>query len=495
MRLPAFACLAIALLLALPLVGQVPDPQPPPQVQPQPPAPPAPAPPPQPEPETPPEPLPEQQSPPQPTPPAPEPQPQPPAVEPDPEPVPAEQAATTPPPPAILSDAAASSYERREALPDVNIYVPEMQMSIRLRKLIRNALFESQIDYEFIEGDISTFLRYKYYARNYTYRIGVFDQIEFDQIGEDTEQEFERTRGGLLLVGIPRDYDERWFWLLQGDNTAFGNLRNVDNQRKNFYTKIAYQYGTQFDERLNAIVGEARGRITPVLTAFRDIGPQRSSYAIALTQTLNVSGGDLDVERDAFDYSIGDYRYTKLQIEGLRRFDVRGSSFIFSRAHLGAFAGYDEYENRSDRPEAERFSVPRHELFRLGGREALRAVGEGNHSIGTHEFHLTNEYFRPIFRNRDYRLGPLHAHTLYGILYMGAGVVGFGADTISKTDQYVVDAGLGFEAALSAREWDILLGVVWATTVKAPSCAEDDNTLECRDLEGSKVRFSVRTAR
>ena len=396
--------------------------------------------------------------------------------------------------PPALSDAASQSYERREALPDVNIYVPEMQMSIRLRKLIRNALFESQIDYEFIEGDISTFLRYKYYARNYTYRIGVFDQIEFDQIGEDSDEEFERTRGGLLLVGVPRDYDERFFWLLQGDNTSFGNLLNVDNQRKNFYTKFAYQYGTQFDERLNSIVGETRGRITPVLTAFRDIGPQRSSYAIALTQTLNVSGGELDVERDAYNYMLGDYRYTQLRVEGLRRFDIGDTSFIFSRAHIGAFAGYDEYPNRANLPEYERYTVPRHELFRLGGREALRAI-DGDDSLGTHEFHLTNEYFRPIFRNRNYRLGPLRAETLYGILYLGTGVVGFGADTITKTKDFVVDAGVGFEAALGAREWDVLVGVIWATTIKAPSCAEDDNTLECRDLQGSNIRFFARTAR
>src|SRR5438132_859396 len=87
-----------------------------------------------------------------------------------------------PPPsgqPSVLSEAASGAYERRESLPTVNIYLPEGQASVRLRKLIRNVLFESQIDYEFVNGDISTFLRYKYYARNYTYRIGVFDSITF----------------------------------------------------------------------------------------------------------------------------------------------------------------------------------------------------------------------------------------------------------------------------------------------------------------------------
>src|SRR5688500_12836485 len=271
-------------------------------------------------------------------------------TEPEPEPT------TAPPadPPPVLSDAASSAFERRESLPDVNIYLPEMQMSLRLRRLIRNALFESQIDYEFINGDISTYLRYKYYARNYTYRLGVFDTIEFPSVGETSTQEFERVRGGLLLVGVPRDYDDRFFWLVQGDALTFGDLRNPDNKRKNFYTKVAYQFGTQFDERLNAIVGESRGRITPVLTAFRDIGPQKSSYAIGLTQTFNVTGGDLDPVRDNFEYALGDYRYTKLEAEGLRRFDTSASTFVFSRVHLGVFAGYDEYTNRLDRPEPER---------------------------------------------------------------------------------------------------------------------------------------------
>ncbi|HUP45974.1 MAG TPA: hypothetical protein VM779_10735 [Thermoanaerobaculia bacterium] len=397
--------------------------------------------------------------------------------------------------PSVLSDAAASTYLRREALPDVNIYIPEMQMSIRLRRLIRNALFESQIDYEFIEGDISTYLRYKYYARNHTYRIGVFDTIEFPNIGEESTQEFERVRGALLLLGVPRDYEERYFWLLQGDAITFGDLRNVDNKRRNLYTKVAYQRGTQFDQRLNGIVGESRGRITPVLTAFRDIGPQRSSYAVALTQTLNITGGALDAEADRFDYSIGDYRYTKFEAEGLRRFDVTASSFIFSRLHIGLFGGYNEFTNRGDRPEPERYSVPRYELFRLGGRESLRAISEGDDSIGTHQVHITNEYFRPIFRNRDYRTGPLHWNTLYGILYLGAGTVGFGWDTLTRSEDFVVDAGIGFEASVAFHDFEVLLSAIWATTVKAPSCPEGDATLGCRDLQGRRIVYSVRTIR
>ena len=175
--------------------------------------------------------------------------------------------------------------------PSVNVYVPEGQASIRIRKLIRNVLFESQIDYRFVNGDVSTFLRYKYYAKNYTYKFGVFDTIGFPDIGSRSTQEFERVRGGLLLTEFPRDYNKRYFWLVQDDRLTFGDTTRVDNRKNNIYTKFGYQFGTQFDERLNAIVGETRGRIVPVLTAFREIGPQKLSLAVALTESAGISTG------------------------------------------------------------------------------------------------------------------------------------------------------------------------------------------------------------
>src|SRR5712691_11567384 len=165
----------------------------------------------------------------------------------------AADAQTTPAAPPLISDTT-GAYERREALPSLNLYFPEGSASVRLRKLIRNVLFESQIDYKFVSGDISTYLRYKYYAKNFTYRIGVFDTLGFPEVGSSSNKEFERVRGGLLLLGIPRDYNRRYFFLLQDDRLTFGELTNVDNKKNNIYTKLGYQYGSQFDERLNGIV-------------------------------------------------------------------------------------------------------------------------------------------------------------------------------------------------------------------------------------------------
>lgn len=392
----------------------------------------------------------------------------------------------SPPPagtPGVLSDAASGAYERRDALPSVNLYLPEGQASVRLRKLIRNVLFESQIDYSFVDGDISTFLRYKYYARNYTYRIGLFDAIEFPDLASTDDKDFERVRGGLLLVGVPKDYNNRYFFLMQNDQLTFGDTLRPDDRTSNIYAKVGYQFGTQFDERLNAIVGEQRGRITPVLTAFRDIGPQKTGLAAAITQAGSVLSAD--------------YTYTKLEAEGLRRFDLTSTSFVFSRLHVGTFLARDEVDvipaprDRDDdgdideddvTPQWELYQIPQAELFRLGGREALKSVS-GDESIGTQEIHLTNELFVPIFRNRDYKVGPLYWNTLYGIGYVGAGVVGF--DYEDLTNNYVVDAGIGTESAITYQDWEIYLSVIAAHPVAKPD-----------ELDGgTKIRFAIRTVR
>ena len=392
----------------------------------------------------------------------------------------------SPPPagsPGVLSDAASGAYERRDTLPSVNIYLPEGQASIRLRKLIRNVLFESQIDYEFINGDISTFLRYKYYARNYTYRIGLFDSIEFPDLASTNDKDFERVRGGLLLVGVPKDYNNRYFFLLQNDQLTFGDTLRPDDQTSNIYAKAGYQYGTQFDERLNGIVGEQRGRITPVLTAFRDIGPQKTGLAAAITQAASVLSSD--------------YTYTKFEAEGLRRFDLTATSFVFSRLHLGTFLAREEVEvdplprdrdgdgDLDPTPEWEFYNIPQNELFRLGGREALKSVGSNESAIGTQEIHLTNELFVPIFRNRDYKLGPLYWNTLYGIGYIGAGIVGFDFEDLTDTGNAVIDVGLGTESAITYQDWEIYLSVLAAHPVVKPDALDG----------GTKIRFAIRTVR
>ena len=396
-----------------------------------------------------------------------------------------------PPTPSILSSAAGGAYDRRDSLPYINVYLPEGQASIRLRKLIRNVLFESQIDYKFVQGDISTFLRYKYYASSFTYKLGVFDTIEFpDVTSTDRTQEFQRVRGGLLLFEFPRDYNKRYYWLLQDDRLTFGNHANVDDRQNNVYTKVSFQYGSEFDERMNGIVGESRAHITPVLTAFRELGPQKLGFALALTASGKVGTGD--------------YQYTKVESEVLKRFDLSTTTFLVTRAHVGFFPSRshvcptiinnDQCATAGGDPllPIERFSIPRYEMFALGGREALRSVRDNPDSEGTHEAHLTNEYFFPIFRNRDFKTWAAHWNTMYGIAYVGAGSVGFDYSNLGKSSNSVVDAGLGTEMSIAVRDFDVLFSVLYAKGLSAPTCADPKPDL-CRDLKNSRWLFSIRT--
>jgi hypothetical protein len=448
MRIQPIAVTFAVILAAATVLAQEP---PPPQ---QPPAPPAPT------------------TPPQPTP-APAPEAQPPTTQPVPTPPPLESPAPVPPtttqPTPPLSPVAASGYDRRDVLP--NIYLADGRASIRLRKLIKNVLFESQIDYKFVTGDISTFLRYKYYAQDFTYKIGVFDSISFGAIGSH-QNEFERTRGGLLLFEFPRNYNLRYFTLLQDDRLTFGDVTRVDNRKNNIYTKLGYQYGTEFDETLNSIVGESRGRLVPVLTVFRELGPQKFSFAAAVTQ-----GGKV---------STGDYKYTKLEAEGIRRWDVSSTSFVVTRAHIGTFVSKQYLcKDTPTVPPVECYSIPGYEMFTLGGSEALRSLSTTNSvSDGTNEFHMTNEYFVPVFRNRDYRYREVHFNTAYAIAYAGFGNAAFAYQDVLKTRDFAVDAGLGTEMQLTVRDYEVLLSVLFAHTIRAPA-----------ERKSNKVQFTLHTVR
>lgn len=422
----------------------------------------------------------------------PPPEPQPPSTTAVPPQTPNDQTNPSAPPPSILSGAAGASYDRRDSLPNINVYLPEGTASIRLRKLIRNVLFESQIDYKFIEGDISTFLRYKYYAHGFTYKLSVFDTIQFPDPGSSDTQPFERVRGGLVLFEFPRDYNKRYYWLIQDDRLTFGNHLNVDDRKNNVYTKVSYQYGTEFDERMNAIVGESRGRITPVLTAFRELGPQNLSFAAALTLSGKVGTGD--------------YQYARFESEILKRFDLSTTTFLVSRAHIGFIPWRQNVcpnlidgQCYSDGGELlqpiERYSIPRYELFGLGGRESLRSVRDNPDSEGTHEFHFTNEYFFPVFRNRDFRTYALHWNTMYGTAYLGAGSVAFDTKNLAKSANTVIDVGLGGETSLTLRDFNVILSLLYARGISAPSCPDPKTDPTCRDLKNGRILFSIRTVR
>src|SRR6476661_8385365 len=67
-------------------------------------------------------------------------------------------------------------------LPRLDVFFPEGDLDLRISRLINEVFFEGQVKYNFINGDITAFLRYRYYGLRRTTQITVFDSISFDRI-------------------------------------------------------------------------------------------------------------------------------------------------------------------------------------------------------------------------------------------------------------------------------------------------------------------------
>ncbi|MEO8216447.1 MAG: hypothetical protein ABI718_05135 [Acidobacteriota bacterium] len=383
-------------------------------------------------------------------------------------------------PPLASSEPQPAANDHQNAFPSLNVYLPEGEFDIRLRKLIRNVLFEGQVNYNFVNGDISTFLRYKYYARAFTYKIGLFDSLSFKSL-QDTSGDFNRVRGAFVQFEHPRKYNRRLYFLTEDDRFLHGDVDNPDNRKSNLFVKLGYQIGSPFDERLNSIASESSGRVPPVLTAFRELGPRKFAAAVGITEGIP---------------SAGDFNYTRLEAEALKRFDVSSSTFLIMRGHLGSMlqkspsgltrADFPPDESSFDLP-SWAYRVPFDEYFRLGGRDALKGVDD--HKRGTDEAHLTGEYFVPLFRNRDFKTWVIHWNNLYGTGYVGAGTLGFRGKPSDQFTDYklgdlTADAGLGVESSVTVRDFTVYLTAVFASTVQAPDA-----------LRHNEFRFSVRTTR
>jgi hypothetical protein len=378
---------------------------------------------------------------------------------PTPTPTPATDAEITPEPtpaPAPAPDVTTASEtapppepEKSGIFPSINVYLPEGRADIRLMKPIRNSLFENQITYNFVSGDISAFLRYKYYGRSYTSTFSFFDSIEFEQL-EQFSNDFSRTRGALYLHRRPLNFYNRLYTLLEFDRLTFSRpIDHPDANRTNVYVKVGYQYGTPSDERSNAVVGEARDRFFNLFTAYREVGPRGRGLSLAATY--------------GFDFLGGDYRYVKTEMEALQAIALPRQNRLVLRLHAGYFPHkkrlLDEFDPLLGTP----FSIPRYELFRLNGRHELK--GYRGTERGPNQLHFTTEYVRPIYTDVPRRFLGLDWTSLYAIGYAGAGNLGNETSIYTRLSDYKVDVGAGFEAALSWRNYRAFLGALAAKTV------------------------------
>lgn len=333
-------------------------------------------------------------------------------------------------------------------LPRFNLYLPDGRADIRLLKPIRNSFFEMQVAYNFVSGDISAFLRYKYYGRTGTSTFTFFDTIEFSDLSRFSN-EFTRTRGGLYLMRVPLDFYNRLYGLAEFDRLTFSNpLEEPDANKTNVYLKTGYQYGTPSDERSNAIVGEARDRVFNLFTALREIGPHGRGFSAAATWGVGRLGGD--------------YSYVKTEFEALQAISIRKNRLVL-RLHGGYFPFRKRVREAFDPAVATPFSIPRYELFALDSREALR--GYRGRERGTNEAHLTTEYAVPFFRDARKNLLGLDWESLYAVGYAGTGNVGDGARVYTAFADYKVDVGAGIESSLSYRRTQVFLSALAAKTV------------------------------
>lgn len=305
-----------------------------------------------------------------------------------------------------------------------------------------------QVAYNFIGGDISAFLRYKYYGRTATSMFSFFDTIEYADLARFSN-EFTRTRGALYLARLPLDFYNRLYALAEFDRLTFSNpAQQPDANQTNLYVKGAYQFGTPNDERSNAIVGEARDRVFNLFTALREIGPHGRAFSVAATWGFEALGGN--------------YRYIKTEFEAIQAIPV-GPDRLVLRLHGGYFPFRDRVREIFDPALSTPFSVPRYELFGLDTRTALR--GYRGSERGTNEDHLTAEYAVPIFRDAQRQFLGLQWSNLYGVGYAGTGNVGDDSQTYTAFHDYKLDVGLGMESSLALKDTRAFVSALVAKTV------------------------------
>ncbi len=350
-------------------------------------------------------------------------------------------------------------------LPRLDIYFPEGRLDLRLSRLIKNAFFEGQIKYDFVRGDISAFLRYRYYAYRSIYQLSVFDSVEFEDV-EDFDNDFERVRGALFLTEWPHDYHHRTFFLAEIDRLSSSKEElRFSNNRTDTFVRVGFQRGTPDDARSNAIVGETRARAENLFTAHRKIGPSGAGFTGALTYS--------------FDFPDADFNYLKFEFEGLKRFDLSPEAFAVARVHGGTFPHKEMVREAPEIPESDRYSIPRSVLFRLDGRENLKGVG--GRRRGTEEFHSTVEFFVPWFLNRNHRFLAVDWENFYWVFYGGYGTIGFDPEVYTDFDSYYPDLGFGFEATFKLKDYTFFISGLVAQAF--------------RDDEGLESHISIKSYR
>ena len=341
-----------------------------------------------------------------------------------------------------------------QVYPTLDVELPEGDLDLRASRLVGRILFQGQVRYNFVDGDITAFLRYRAYGHHRTYQVTGFDEVEFGSV-ERLSDEFERVRGLLFLTEWPHDYHRRTTFLAEVDRIVSNKEElRFDNEKTNTFVRLGYQIGTPDDTRSNAIVGETRARVDRLFTPLRVIGPYGAGLTAALTYGFDFGGGDFD--------------YLKFEAEALKRFELPYGTALVGRLHGGTFPVKKRRAlpagEEAELPEALRHEIPQSELFRLDGRDSLRGLDDSQR--GTEELHTTWELFVPWFVDEQRRALWVEWNRWYWVLYGGYGTAGFDPDVYTDGDAYFTDVGLGFQTSFKLRKYTLFLSGIVAQTLE-----------------------------
>jgi hypothetical protein len=332
-------------------------------------------------------------------------------------------------------------------LPRLDVFFPEGDLDLRVSRLINKVFFEGQVKYNVVSGNITAFLRYRYYGYNRTTQLAVFDSISFNRL-QSFSNRFDRTRGTLLFFEWPRSYNFRLFGLTELDKISTNReSRLITNNFTNTFVRLGLQVGSPGDERSQAIVGEARALTEGLFTAVREIGPGDFGFTGALT----------------YGFKLGDFDYVKLELEMLKRFDLTDRSFLIGRLHQGSFPYAPQSMPNQPLPE-NRFSIPLAEYFALGGRGDMKGVS--SKLGGTDEIYTTWEFFTPWFLGEQRDFLRLEWQNWYWVLYAGLGTIGFDRRVYTDFKRYIPDAGVGFESSVRLGKYRFFLSAIVARALK-----------------------------
>ncbi|HEV3455139.1 MAG TPA: hypothetical protein VHG32_01200 [Thermoanaerobaculia bacterium] len=347
-------------------------------------------------------------------------------------------------------------------LPNVDLLFPEGALDLKVSRLVNKVLFEGQVRYAFVSGDITAFLRYRYYGFDRTTQVEVFDDISFGRVERFTNR-FDRTRGVNLFLEWPRSASFRLFTLGEIDRISSSNQALLaTNNRTDTFVRAGAQAGATGDPRTQAIVGDTRAYFPTIFTAVREIGPGQFGFTAGLT----------------YGFHLGSFDYVRLESRALKRFDFTARTFLVGTLHTGSFL-YSELPNPRALDPQDRYSIPSAAFFNIGGADNLK--GLSNQVVGTQEVHTTWELFTPWFLGEHRDFLRLEWQSWYWILYAGAGTIGFTSRAYTDLAAYIPDAGFGFESSVRLWRYRFFLSGIVARPLKGTNHVE--------------ARLSVRTYR